>query len=181
MRSTYSLVARLLHWLIACLVLIQLVLGVWMIARSGANLWDALTDTLYAWHKLIGFTVLLMMVLRLLVKLNSQRPPYPSSVSAVNIKLAAAVHGLLYLLLLVVPLLGWAGVTAYPALITVGGFDLPSMPGISQDEALAKQLFQIHGYLALLLVGIASAHIAAAMAHLLIKKDGVFQRMWIGR
>lgn len=80
-----------------------------------------------------------------------------------------------------VPLLGWAGVTAYPALITVGGFDLPAMPGIAKDEAFAKQLFQIHGYLALLLVGIACAHIAAALAHLLIKKDGVFQRMWIGR
>jgi cytochrome b561 len=95
-----------------------------------------------------------------------------------TIKLAAAAHGSLYLLLLVVPLLGWAGVTAYPALITIGGYNLPAMPGIPKDQALAKQLFEIHGNLALALAALALAHIGAALHHLLIKKDGVFQRMW---
>jgi cytochrome b561 len=88
------------------------------------------------------------------------------------------VHGALYLLLLVVPLLGWAAVTAFPALITLNGFHLPAMPGIPQDQALAKQLFEIHGNLALVLAVLALAHIAAGLHHLLIKKDGVFQRMW---
>ena len=167
-----------MHWLTALFILILFTLGIWMTARSGANLWDALTDTLYAWHKLIGFTLLCLVTIRFFVKLNSQRPLYPASMSTGNIQLASAVHGVLYLLLLIVPLMGWAGVTAYPALITVGGFHLPAMPGIPTSEALAKQLFQIHGYLALLLVGLALAHATAALRHLLIKKDGVFQRMW---
>jgi len=80
--------------------------------------------------------------------------------------------------LIVVPLLGWAGVTAYPALITLGSYHLPAMPGIPKDQALAKQLFEIHGNLALVLAGLAVAHAAAGLHHLLLKKDGVFQRMW---
>ena len=50
----------------------------------------------------------------------------------------------MYLLLVIIPLFGWAGVTAYPALITVGGFHLPGMPGIPKDQVLAKQLFEIN-------------------------------------
>ena len=178
MPQAYSAPARLLHWLTALLIPTLLVLGIWMTERSAANLWDALTNTLYAWHKLIGFLVLVLTLIRFAVKLRAQRPPYPDSVSPTIIKLAAAAHGTLYLLLLIVPLLGWAGVTAYPALITVGGYDLPALPGIPKDQALAKQLFEIHGNLALVLGALALAHIAAALHHLLIKKDSVFQRMW---
>jgi cytochrome b561 len=178
MPQTYSTAARLLHWLTALFIVALIALGVWMTERSDANLWDALTNTLYAWHKLIGFLVLLLTAIRLAVKFRSTRPPYPNSVAPLTIKFAAAAHGALYLLLLVVPLLGWAGVTAYPALITVGGYDLPAMPGIPKDQALAKQLFEIHGTLALALAALALAHIGAALHHLLIKKDGVFQRMW---
>ena len=178
MPQTYSIAARLLHWLTAAFIIALIALGFWMTERSGANIWDALTNTLYAWHKLIGFTVLLLTALRLIVKFRSTRPPYPDSVAPLTIKFAAAAHGVLYLLLLVVPLLGWAGVTAYPALITVGGYNLPAMPGIPKDQALAKQLFEIHGTLALVFAALALAHIGAALNHLLIKKDGVFQRMW---
>ena len=152
MPQTYTRTQRLLHWLTAVFIAALVMLGLWMKERSGANIWDALTNTLYAWHKLIGFLVLLL-----------------------------TAHGVLYLLLLAVPLLGWAGVTAYPALITVGGYNLPAMPGIPQDQALAKQLFEIHGNLALLLAVLALGHLTAALYHLVIKKDGVFQRMWCQR
>jgi cytochrome b561 len=113
-----------------------------------------------------------------MVKLRSSPPAYPASVRPATIKLAAAGHRALYLLLLVVPLLGWAGVTAFPALITLGGFHLPAMPGIPKDQALAKQLFEIHGNLALVLAILALGHMAAGIHHLIVKKDGVFQRMW---
>lgn len=178
MPQTYSLTARVLHWLTAFFIVALITLGVWMTERAAANIWDGLTNALYAWHKLIGFTVLLLTAIRLIVKIRSTRVPYPTSVSPAVIKLAAAGHGALYLLLLIVPLLGWAGVTAYPALITVGGYDLPAMPGIPKDQALAKQLFEIHGNLAMVLVILALGHIAAALHHLVVKKDGVFQRMW---
>jgi cytochrome b561 len=179
--KTYSVATRLIHWISAVLIVALLVLGFWMTERSSANLWDALTNTLYSWHKLIGFTVLLITLLRIGEKLSSQKPPYPSSVPQSQIQIAKSVQGALYLLLLLTPLLGWAGVTAFPALITVGGYHLPAMPGIPKDQALAKQLFEIHGYLALALLAVAAVHIAAGLQHLLLKKDGVFERMWFKR
>jgi len=181
MPQQYSLTSRLIHWLTAILIVASLVLGFWMTDRSAANLWDELTNTLYSWHKLIGFLILLITGLRILVKLRSTRPAYPSSVSLGQIQLAKSVQGALYLLLVLVPLFGWAGVTAFPALITVGGYHLPAMPGIPKDQALAKQIFEIHGYLALALIAVASAHIAAGLSHLWFKKDGVFERMWFKR
>lgn len=181
MPQQYSLTTRLIHWLTAILIVASLVLGFWMTDRSAANLWDELTNTLYSWHKLIGFLILLITGLRIFIKLRATRPAYPSSVSQGQIQLAKSVQGALYLLLFLVPLFGWAGVTAFPALITVGGYHLPAMPGIPKDQALAKQIFEIHGYLALALIAVASAHIVAGLSHLWFKKDGVFERMWFKR
>ena len=177
----YPLTARLIHWITAVLIIVSLVLGFWMTDRSAANLWDELTNTLYSWHKLIGFFILFITGLRILIKLGSVRPAYPGSISDRQIQVAKSVQAALYLLLLLVPLFGWAGVTAFPALITVAGYHLPAMPGIPKDQALAKQLFEIHGYLAIALIAIALVHIAAGLQHLWLKKDGVFERMWFKR
>jgi cytochrome b561 len=87
----------------------------------------------------------------------------------------------MYLLLILIPLFGWAGVTAYPALITVGSLHLPGLPGIPKDQNLAKQLFEIHGYLVLALITLISLHVIAGLSHLLLKKDGVFERIWFKR
>lgn len=178
MALVYSPAVRVLHWLSALCVIALFVLGIWMTERAAANLWDDFTNTLYAWHKLIGFFVLLLTVVRIVVKLGSTRPPYPPNVAPAVIHLASIAHRVLYLLLILVPLLGWAGVTAFPALITVGGYNLPAMPGIPKDQALAKQLFVLHGNLALALGALALVHIAAGLHHLFFKKDKVFQRMW---
>jgi cytochrome b561 len=167
-----------MHWFTALMVIVLLVLGFWMTERAGANLWDELTNNLYSWHKFIGFLVLPMTALRIAVKLLNKKPNYPSDISASNIQLARLVQNTMYLLLVLVPLFGWAGVTAYPALMTVGGFQLPALPGVPKGELLAKQLFEIHGYLVLALIAVAMAHIGAGLNHLWIKKDRVFDRIW---
>lgn len=172
---------RVAHWLTAAVVAALSVLGLWMTSRSGANLWDALTNTLYAWHKALGFTALLLVVLRLIIRSRSQSIPYPDDIPNSQFQLVRLVHISLYLLLIAVPLFGWAGVTAFPALITVGGYHLPAMPGIPVDQALAKQLLGIHGTLAILLIVLALGHILAALKHLLIDKDGIFNRIWFGK
>jgi cytochrome b561 len=160
------------------MIIVLLVLGFWMTERADANLWDGLTNILYSWHKLIGLFVLLMTALRVVVKLVNKNPDYPSDISAINIQLARMVQSTMYLLLVLVPLFGWAGVTAYPALITVGGFQLPPLPGVPKGEPLAKQLFEIHGYLVLALIAVAMAHIGAGLNHLWVKKDRIFDRIW---
>jgi len=89
---------------------------------------------------------------------------------------AKSLHHLLYVLLVVTPLFGWAGVTAFPALITLGGYDLPAMPFVPQDRELAARLFDIHGALAITLGILIIGHIGAAFRHML-RKDGIFRRM----
>jgi len=176
--TPYRPAQRLLHWLVALCLPTLLVLGLWMTARAGANLWDDQTNLLYGLHKALGFIVLLLMLLRLFFKLRIAAPTYPASLTPLHILVAKIMHGLLYTLLFVVPLLGWAGVTAYPALITVAGYHLPAMPWVVQNEALAKQLFALHGTLAFVLAALIICHIAAALVHLFFKRDGVFERMW---
>jgi cytochrome b561 len=171
----------MIHWLTALLMITLLTLGFWMTNRSAANLWDELTNTLYAWHKLIGFLVLLITGLRIFIKLNSKRPPYSVGLALWKIQIAHAVQTSMYFLLLLIPLFGWAGVTAYPALIIVGGFNLPGLPGIPKDQTLAKQLFDIHGYLVITLISITLIHVIAGLGHLGFKKDGVFERIWFKR
>ncbi len=176
--TSYSLVQRALHWLVALSLAALYLLGLWMTTRAGANLWDDQTNLLYGLHKALGATVLLMMVLRVFFKLRTPAPGYPASVAPAIAWTAKLMHALLYALLLAVPLLGWAGVTAYPALITISGYHLPPMPGVVQNETLAKQLFALHGLLAFTLGALVLCHIAAALVHLVFKRDGVFERMW---
>lgn len=174
---SYSSPRKWLHWLTVLCLLALFPLGKWMTARAAANLWDDLTNLIYGWHKLIGMAVLILIVLRILAKLISPDPAYEPSVSRTIQVLAKSVHGTMYLLLLAVPLLGWAGVSAFPALITIAGYHLPAMPGIPKDQALAKQIFEIHGTLAMVLLVLIVGHVAAALKHLLIDRDGVFQRI----
>ena len=176
----YAFGLRLLHWIIALCVMVLVPVGLMIEARTEANLWDALTNLLYGIHKAVGFSVLLLMVARIVLRLRHSTPPYPATLTHLQIRVAKGLHFLLYGLLLVVPLLGWAGSTAFPALSVFPGLDLPPMPGIPQDQALAETLFGIHGTLALLLAALAIGHIGAALWHLVKRKDEVFARMGFG-
>lgn len=179
--SRYPMKMRILHWVIAAFVIILIPIGVWMVFRGAANIWDELTHTLYSWHKAIGFSVLWLMIIRILIKLRQPALPYTNNIPPITLLAARTVHVLMYVLLISVPLLGWAGITAYPALDTIGGYNLPAFPFIEKSEAFAKQLFNIHGLLGLTLGVLALGHIAAALKHLLINRDNVFKRMWFGK
>ena len=179
--TRYSISSRLLHWLIALLVLVLVPVGIIMAGRAEINLFDDLTNTLYAWHKAIGFSVLLLMIIRVVVRARGGSPPYPRALARGQTVAATALHHLLYLLLIVTPLVGWAAVTAFPALITLGGYNLPAMPLVPQDQSLATRLFAIHGSLALVLAALIIGHIGAALLHRFVSRDGIFERMWSGR
>ena len=167
---------RVLHWVMALMVLTLIPVGLWMTSRGEADIWGDLTDTLFSWHKAIGFSVLLLMIVRIVMKIRLKTPPYPDEMSRKLQMAAKGLHHLLYVLLVLTPLFGWAGVTAYPALVTVGGYDLPAMPLVPQDGDLAERLFSIHGTLAITLGVLIAGHIAAALRHML-RKDGIVRRM----
>lgn len=177
----YAFGWRVLHWIIAALVLTTIPIGLTMASRTDANIFDAVTNSFYAVHKAIGFTVLLLMILRIAMKLRIGAPVHPAEMPRTLAIAARCVHTLIYVLLIVTPVLGWAGVTAYPALIIAGNVSLPPLPFVPQSEALAEQLFAVHGFFALTLAVIVIGHIAAALRHLVITRDGIFHRMWFGK
>ncbi|MCK0207977.1 cytochrome b/b6 domain-containing protein [Starkeya koreensis] len=174
--ARYSRAARVLHWLVAAFVVCLVPLGLYMTARGEATNFDALTGRLYDLHKLLGFTLLWVVVLRILVRLRRGAPPPLATLTPFERIASTGMHHLLYVLLLVVPLLGWAGISAYPALNLFGLFDLPGI--LTADEPLANRILGLHGLLAQLLAILALLHIAAALRHRFIKKDGVLRRMW---
>lgn len=174
--TRYSLAARRLHWAVAAFVLCMIPLGLYMVARGEATNFDAVTGSLYSLHKLLGFLVLWLIVLRVVVRLRRGAPPPVATLTPFERVASHAVHMALYLLLLIVPLLGWAGISAYPALNVFGLFDLPAI--LPPDEALAKRILGLHGLLAQILGLLAVLHIAAALRHRFIKRDGVMRRMW---
>jgi len=178
MSQAYSPAQRALHWAIAAAVVVLVPVGLAMTARGNAGVWDGVTNALYSWHKAIGFTVLLAMAARIVLRLRLGVPAYPQGFPPRFASFARWFHRLLYALLVAVPLLGWAGVTAFPALVTVGGMHLPPMPFVPVDQALSKKLFAVHGTLALALAALALVHVAGLVAHALLWRHPVVARMW---
>ncbi len=173
--QAYSGPQKLLHWLIALLVFGMIPVGVYMTNRGATTNFDALTNTLYTWHKTIGFTILLLVLLRIWIRKSRGVPEPVSTLTSFERFASDAAHKALYVLMILVPLLGWAAVSAYPARGILFGLSLP--PILPVNEALAKTLFSLHKAAAIGLVLVVMAHVGAAFMHLIVKKDGVFRRM----
>ena len=178
--STYTGKQRVLHWLVAVLVLTLLPMGFLMVDSGESEFWSTVGDLLYATHKSLGFIVIWLVVWRIALRMNRPAATYPSSMPLAMQILIRITHRWLYILLLATALLGWAGVTAYPALTLTAGLSIPPMPFVPQDEELSKQLFEIHGSLAIILSVLVALHIAGALKHKLMDRDGVFERMTSG-
>jgi cytochrome b561 len=175
----YSAAARYFHWLTAGAVFIMVPLGLAMTYRGNTlNVWDGLTDALYSTHKLIGFLLLWLVAGRLIYRLLHGAPPDEPTLSRLEKLASHLVHWLLYGLLLIVPVLGWIGVSLYPSLTLFMLFDLPSLA--APNEELAKAVLRVHRNLAIVTAVLAAAHIAAALHHHFIRRNGVLRRMLPG-
>lgn len=169
----YSAPARLLHWLVAILVLAIIAMGLTM-GRVDAG---PLQDWLFFLHEACGFTVLVLMLIRLAWRFAHPPPPLPAILPGWQRGAAHAVHWLLYLALIAQPIIGWLGASAYGAPVSIFGlFTLP-MP-IAKNEPLSKAIFAVHENLAFLIIGLLVLHFGALLMHGLVKRDGVVSRMW---
>jgi cytochrome b561 len=176
--ATYSLAARRFHWWTVLLVLCQVPLGLYMAYRGNVlDLWDGLTNTLYSSHKSLGVLIFLLVLARLLYRLGRGAPPDEPTITWWQKAGAHFNHWALYLMLLVVPVLGYLGVSLYPALDIFGMFSLPGIVAPNQDAA--ARVFYWHFVGAIVLVLLIGMHVAAALFHYLIRRDGVLRRMWV--
>jgi len=168
----YTPVARLLHWLTALLVLGMLGVGLWMVGLP-----IGLTKLyVYAWHKWIGLTILVLTVLRLAWRRFSPPPPLPATLPGWERRLAPWGHGALLVLLLAMPVSGWLMSSAGGVSVRwFGLIDLPDL--VPRDPVAFTMLRTLHHWLAWTLIAVLALHVAAVVHHDLLRRDGIFRRM----
>lgn len=176
--ATYSVTARRFHWWTVLVVATQIPLGLYMAYRGKVlNIWDELTNALYSSHKILGIVIFVLVVARLIYRFTHGAPPDEPTLEWWQKAGAHVSHWGLYLMLLVVPILGYVGVSRYPALDIFGLFSLPGI--VAPDEAAAARIFFLHWLGVIVIVLLLGAHVGAALFHYFIRKDGVLRRMWV--
>ena len=176
----YALGQRLLHWIIALIVIGTLTVGLIFAICDGfegtkETFGAEVTGLFYKYHKTFGILILFAMILRIIMKVRLGKPAYEVPLSRLDHIASNAVHGLLYLLLLALPVLGWLGMGAGGFPVQFFEWNLPQL--IGKDKELYGTIMEIHGICGWLVLILLIAHIGGALKHWLINKDGVMQRM----
>ncbi|MFS0773298.1 cytochrome b [Sphingomonas sp. 1P08PE] len=164
--ARYSAVAMWFHWTIATLVIANLVIGLF---HDAIGLMSA--------HKAIGLTVLALTAGRVAWRIAHRPPPLPVHTPGWERGLAHATHWTLYLLMIAMPVTGWlmvSGDETRRPLTWFGLFDLPYLP---VGTAAGDFGHDAHGLLGWLMLALVLLHVAAALRHRLILRDGILGRM----
>ena len=169
----YSLPAIVLHWLIAILIVGAFVLGLVMTDIPGLT---PAKIRYVSWHKWAGVTVLGLAALRLLWRLGHRPPPLPTGMPAWQQQAAHALHWLLYLLISAVPMSGYAFSLA--AGVPVKYLGIVALPVLFDASPVLKPVLRsVHYWLDMTLAALVALHVAAALKHQFVDRDGVVRRM----
>jgi cytochrome b561 len=170
-RLRFTPLQRLLHWVMAVGILAMLFIGVGMVSSVKPK-YLALVSI----HKPLGIAILVLALIRLAVRLRYGAPSLPADLPE-PMKLAAKLsHYAFYVLMIAMPLLGWGmlSAAAYPVVL-FGGLRLPAL--LPHSDGLHTLLWNAHFYLAFAFFGLILLHVAAALFHALVRRDGVFEAM----
>ncbi len=172
----YHGVAIALHWILALALVLMFGMGLYMASLP----FSPLRLKLYNWHKWAGVVILALSLARLLWRLTHRPPTLPKAVEAAmpawQMSAYHATHGLLYALFLAVPLIGWAYSSAAGfSIVLFGALALPDF--VQPDKALAALIKPWHGWSAFALAALVVLHVAAALKHHWVDRDGLLQRM----
>jgi cytochrome b561 len=172
--AAYRPTARALHWIIAVILLAMIPAGLVMI-QPGLD--RTLQNTLFMFHKNIGVVVLLLMIWRLAYRAMHRPPPLPASVPDWQRRAAGMTHVLLYVSVIVMAVSGYIRVVA-------GGFPLEWWDALGvprlvpRSDALANAAKTVHWATHFVVIVLIAMHMGAALFHGIVKRDGVFSRMW---
>lgn len=168
--TRYNRTARTFHAILALLVIVNLALGL---------LQERLEDTvnLTPLHKSIGLTVLFLSLARIGWRLTWKTPDYDSLLKRFDLLFAKIVHGVFYALMLILPLTGWIVASAGKRPLDWFGIPFPKL-AVEKGSQLAEVGYEAHEILGFVMLGLVVLHIAAALRHHFILKDGVLRRMW---
>ena len=167
----FAPLARLLHWLMAMMIIAMLFIGAGMAASVSER-----HEWLLNLHKPLGIAILLMVVVRLIVRFSTRQPPLPADLAPVQVLAAKLSHVLLYALMFILPVVGWAMISAAgdPVMLS-SSLQLPSI--LPANPTTFAFLRKAHTYLAYLLFFTVLLHLAAALFHGWIRRDGVLHSM----
>ena len=179
----YAFIHRLLHWVIAILVLLALAFGATIGYYEFTGLRDtfgiAITNFIYTTHKTLGILILGLMVLRLLTRFSFGKPRYATPLPAAQRVASETVHAAFYVLLLVMAVLGWLATGSGGFPVSLFHIELPAM--IGRNDELSKTLFLWHQYVGYALATLIVLHIVGALYHWRVRRDEVMQRMSLFR
>ncbi len=167
----YNSVAKALHWAIALLIFAQFAIA-WTMPEVHKG---TLPVGEIHWHIVVGILILLLVAVRIVWRVV--RPPVTVGVeSGLQHRVAQLTHGVLYLCMLVVPVLGWANANArdWSAELCTG-FGLPKI--MASGDRFGLDLGDVHGTLATVMLVIIGLHVAAGLYHHIVLKDDTLQRM----
>lgn len=168
----YTRTAIALHWLMAVLVFVTFPLGV--IMHDMAFSPDKLR--LLSYHKWLGVTVFMLLVVRLVWRVAHKPAALPEAMPQWQKMAAQAVHVMLYVLLFAIPLSGWLMSSAKGfQTVYLGLFPLPDL--LAKDKVLGDALSELHEMLNIAMLVLIVAHIAAALKHQFVERDGTLARM----
>jgi cytochrome b561 len=171
--EAYTGTAIAIHWLIALLIVSGFAIGLVMTSIPGFT-----PEKLryFSWHKWIGVTAFALVLLRIFWRLTHAAPPLPEHMSRWQRVAAQAVHGLLYLLMIAVPITGYLySSAANVPVVYLGLLPLPRI--IAPDPMLKVVLKTAHITLDYCLAALVLVHVAAALKHQWIDRDGLLSRM----
>ncbi len=163
-----------LHWLLAILIVLGLVMGGLFLSKIPND--DPVKLFGLRGHMTLGIAILVLMLIRLVIRLRSARPPHADAGNPLLNTVAVVVHWSLYLTVIAMAVSGVAlSISAGLPAIVFGG----------SGEPLPVSFFEfpprmVHGILANLLTILILAHIAGFLYHQFIRRDGLFRRMWFG-
>lgn len=173
----YNNVAIVLHWLVAVLVFVMIGLGFYMvdIPRGTPD-----RSFFYNLHKSIGLTTGFIVLVRLWWRSKNPPPVLPSSLPGWQVTASRMSHALLYTCLILMPIAGFTASQFTKYGVTY--FDMFKIPPMGTPNKAVYDIFQgIHETTAYVLVALVFVHVLAALFHLVIARDGIFQRMFPGR
>lgn len=166
----YNSLARTLHWAIAALILFNLFTGIF--GEGFEKIWASMPA-----HKATGLLILVLSLVRIGWRLSWKTPAYPAGFSPLMRKFAAATHGLLYILMLVLPITGWIFSSAGKWPLSIYGlFDWPKL-AVTKDMAVVGLSHEMHEVLGFGFAGLVVLHIGAALYHHVALKDATLRRM----
>ena len=172
--NKYPLVMRILHWMMAVIILGVIGLGMYMTELPKE---DPSRGFFYNLHKSFGVTVLLLVALRVMIRVRSCIPPLPEAFSSAEKKIIHAGHFGLYGLMFLTPLAGYMLSCAAGRAVFLFGVELPSL--ISENKNIAEFFGEAHEVFAYTLLVLAILHVLAAIKHALDKNPdrNIMQRI----